>query len=47
VTTWVSGAVLSAAEGVMEGLVTLVDEAPHTRAVHVGIRALFALCLVL
>jgi hypothetical protein len=36
--------VLSAADGVIEGL---VDEASHARAVRVGIRALFTLCLAL
>ncbi|KAG2658964.1 U-box domain-containing protein 26-like [Panicum virgatum] len=38
-------AVLGAAEGVMEGLVALVEEKAHARAVRVGIRGLFALCL--
>jgi hypothetical protein len=38
-------AVLGAADGVMEGLVALVDETAHPCAVRVGIRALFALCL--
>lgn len=46
----VSGAearvVLGVAEGVMEGLVALVDEkGNNARAVRVGIRGLFALCL--
>ncbi|XP_047077012.1 U-box domain-containing protein 26-like [Lolium rigidum] len=46
----VSGAdarvVLGAAEGVVEGLVALVeDKANNARAVRVGIRGLFALCL--
>ena len=36
---------LGAAEGVMEGLVALVEEKAHARAVRVGIRGLFALCL--
>jgi hypothetical protein len=45
--TSVSGAVLSAVDGVIEGLVTLVDEASHARAVRVEIRALFMLCLAL
>jgi hypothetical protein len=40
-------AVLNATDGVMEGLITLVDEASHTRAVHVRIRSLFVLCLAL
>ncbi|KAF8653211.1 hypothetical protein HU200_062666 [Digitaria exilis] len=38
-------AALGAAEGVMEGLVALVEEKSHARAVRVGIRGLFALCL--
>jgi hypothetical protein len=38
-------AVLGAAEGVMAGLVTLVEEKASARAVRVGIRGLFALCL--
>ncbi|KAF0934112.1 hypothetical protein E2562_022784 [Oryza meyeriana var. granulata] len=38
-------AVLGAAEGVMEGLVALVEEKANARAVRVGIRGLFALCL--
>ncbi|PUZ76022.1 hypothetical protein GQ55_1G257900 [Panicum hallii var. hallii] len=38
-------AVLGGAEGVMEGLVALVEEKAHARAVRVGIRGLFALCL--
>jgi len=38
-------AVLGAAEGVMDGLVALVEEKANARAVRVGIRALFALCL--
>ncbi|RCV06750.1 hypothetical protein SETIT_1G188700v2 [Setaria italica] len=38
-------AVLGAAEGVMEGLVALAEEKAHARAVRVGIRGLFALCL--
>ncbi|GJN21273.1 hypothetical protein PR202_gb08737 [Eleusine coracana subsp. coracana] len=38
-------AALGGADGVMEGLVALVDEKAHARAVRVGIRALFALCL--
>ncbi|XP_040377066.1 U-box domain-containing protein 25-like [Oryza brachyantha] len=38
-------AVLGAAEGVMEGLVALVEEKGNSRAVRVGIRGLFALCL--
>ena len=38
-------AVLGAAAGVMEGLVALVEEKAHARAVRVGIRGLFALCL--
>ncbi|KAI4981111.1 U-box domain-containing protein 26-like [Hordeum vulgare subsp. vulgare] len=45
----VSGAearvVLGAADGVIEGLVALVDEKANARAVRVGIRGLFALCL--
>lgn len=45
----VSGAearvVLGAADGVIEGLVALVDEKANARAVRVGIRCLFALCL--
>ncbi|OEL29359.1 U-box domain-containing protein 26 [Dichanthelium oligosanthes] len=36
---------LGAAEGVMEGLVALVEEKANARAVRVGIRGLFALCL--
>ena len=36
---------LGAAEGVMAGLVTLVEEKASARAVRVGIRGLFALCL--
>ncbi|GJM85215.1 hypothetical protein PR202_ga01646 [Eleusine coracana subsp. coracana] len=40
-------AALGAADGVVEGLVALVDDKgpAHARAVRVGIRALFALCL--
>ena len=38
-------AVLGAAEGIMDGLVALVEEKANARAVRVGIRALFALCL--
>ncbi|CAD6244227.1 unnamed protein product [Miscanthus lutarioriparius] len=38
-------AVLGVAEGVMDGLVALVEEKASARAVRVGIRALFALCL--
>ncbi|KAL6634195.1 hypothetical protein ACP70R_026866 [Stipagrostis hirtigluma subsp. patula] len=38
-------AALGAADGVMEGLVALVEEKAHARAVRVGIRGLFALCL--
>ncbi|KAG2651490.1 U-box domain-containing protein 26-like [Panicum virgatum] len=38
-------ALLGAAEGVMDGLVALVEEKAHARAVRVGIRGLFALCL--
>uniref|UniRef100_A0A0E0E1B8 Uncharacterized protein n=1 Tax=Oryza meridionalis TaxID=40149 RepID=A0A0E0E1B8_9ORYZ len=45
----VSGAgattVLGAAEGVLEGLVALVEEKAHACAIRVGIRGLFALCL--
>ncbi|XP_062217406.1 U-box domain-containing protein 26-like [Phragmites australis] len=37
--------VLGAADGVMEGLVALVEEKANARAVRVGIRGLFALCL--
>ncbi|KAL6899800.1 hypothetical protein ACP4OV_006458 [Aristida adscensionis] len=38
-------AALGAGDGVMEGLVALVEEKAHARAVRVGIRGLFALCL--
>ncbi|KAG8059031.1 hypothetical protein GUJ93_ZPchr0002g26012 [Zizania palustris] len=38
-------AVLGAADGIMEGLVALVEEKANARAVRVGIRGLFALCL--
>lgn len=45
----VSGAearvVLGTADGVIEGLVALVEEKANARAVRVGIRGLFALCL--
>lgn len=37
--------VLGSAEGVLEGLVALVEEKANARAVRVGIRGLFALCL--
>jgi hypothetical protein len=37
--------VLGAADGIIEGLVALVDEASHARAVHIGIQALFTLFL--
>ncbi|VAI48029.1 unnamed protein product [Triticum turgidum subsp. durum] len=37
--------VLGAADGVIEGLVALVDEKANARAVRIGIRGLFALCL--
>jgi hypothetical protein len=40
-------AVLGTADGVMEGLVVLVDEVSHAYAVRVGIQALFALFLAL
>ncbi|KAL5207686.1 hypothetical protein ABZP36_032121 [Zizania latifolia] len=38
-------AVLGAADGIMDGLVALVEEKANARAVRVGIRGLFALCL--